>query len=491
VLTIGEKVRPVLNVSERSGLSFNDNVDKLSVERVVMDTARSFSYKLLRAGKNARLDKTDVKDAFKNVPAKTGDLRLQGFMVEDRYFIELRMIFGARTAMAHYDILGNTVEKLAIIDSGIPRHFVSRAIDDQPVATPANSSWGEKFVSSYKKICKELNIELAEDCTRCDKAFTNTKRGKVLGVWFDSESLTWKLPAEKTEATRLLLRKTVTKRNVNLEDMQSLLGRLNFVCMMCPFLKAFRFNMNKELASRILDPSLRRELCMEAKADLMVHDKFLADMAWYPIAKEPIAAPPSATYFVTDAAGFPDNAKWSGPIGCGLVGFNDEGSMIHAAQYFWPKEFIVNSRDSAGIRFGNKSTTLECIGLLIPLLTAPELLAGRHVVLRVDNIACVYGFENGQLKNDETASIMIRAAKLVAAYLGTVLHVEHVGRRSCWEAELADNLSRERTTSFIEQRALSRFTCKRLPCILNVWLNNPISDWSIPLKLLKHMQAVI
>ncbi len=372
MLTIGEKVRPVLNVSEPSGLSFNDNVDKLSVERVVMDTARSFSYKLLKAGKNARLDKTDVKDAFKNVPAKTGDLRLQGFMVEDRYFIELRMIFGAKTALAHYDILGNTVEKLAIIDSGIPRHFVSRAVDDQPVATPANSSWGEKFVSSYKKICKELNIELAEDCTHCDKAFTNAKRGKVLGVWFDSESLTWKLPTEKTEATRLLLRETVTKRNVSLEDMQSLLGRLNFVCMMCPFLKAFRFNMNKELASRILDPSLHRELCSEAKADLMVHDKFLADTAWYPISKEPIAAPPSATYFVTDAAGFPDNAKWSGPIGCGLVGFNDEGSMIHAAQYFWPKDFITDSRDSAGIRFGNKSTTLECIGLRVRERAAEE-----------------------------------------------------------------------------------------------------------------------
>jgi hypothetical protein len=92
--TTGEKVRPVLNVYEPSGLLFNDNVDKHSVERVVMDTAKSFSYKLLRAGKNARLDKTDVKDAFKNVPARTDELRLQGFMVEDRYFIELRMIFG-------------------------------------------------------------------------------------------------------------------------------------------------------------------------------------------------------------------------------------------------------------------------------------------------------------------------------------------------------------------------------------------------------------
>jgi hypothetical protein len=377
------------------------------------------------------------------------------------------------------------------VDSGIPKHFVCRAVDDQPVATPSSSSWGEKFVSSYKRICKELNIELAEDCEDCDKAFTNTRRGKVLGVWFDSESLSWKMPDEKTSATRLLLRGIVSKQNVSLDEMQSLLGRLNFVCMMCPFLKAFRFNMNKELASRILDPSLCSELCTEAKTDLLIHDKFLADMAWYPIAREPIAAPPSAVCFVTDAAGFPDNATWSGPIGCGLVGFNDEGSMIHAAQYFWPRKFIVSEKDSSGIRFGNKSTSLECIGLLIPLLTTPELLAGRHVVLRVDNMACVYGFENGQLKNDESASIMIRAAKLVSAYLGTVLHVEHVGRRSCWEAELADNLSRERTTSFIEQRALSRFACKKLPSVLTEWLVDPVNDWSLPLRLLKHMQSIL
>jgi hypothetical protein len=85
---------------------------------------------------------------------------------------------------------------------------------------------------------------------------------------------------------------------------------------------------------------------------------------------------------------------------------------------------------------------------------------------------------------------MIRAAKLVSAYLGTVLHVKHVGCRSCWEAELAYNLSRERTTSFIEQRALSRFTCKKLPSVLAEWMRDPVSDWSLPLKLLKHMQSI-
>jgi hypothetical protein len=147
-----------------------------------MDTARSFRYKLLQAGRYARLDKTDVKDAFKNVPAKTEELRLQGFMVKNRYFVELRMIFGARTALAHYDILGNTIEKLAIAESGIPRQLVCRAVDDQPVVTLASLTWGRDFTASYKRICKKVDIELADDCEDCDKAFSNTTRGKVLGI---------------------------------------------------------------------------------------------------------------------------------------------------------------------------------------------------------------------------------------------------------------------------------------------------------------------
>ncbi len=54
-------MRPVLNVSEPCFSSLDDNVDKRHVEKVVMDTARSFSYRILRAGKFARMDKRTQK----------------------------------------------------------------------------------------------------------------------------------------------------------------------------------------------------------------------------------------------------------------------------------------------------------------------------------------------------------------------------------------------------------------------------------------------
>jgi hypothetical protein len=199
------------------------------------------------------------------------------------------------------------------------------------------------------------------------------------------------MPTEKALITKDLIEQAVSKKNMSLTELQSLLGRLNFVCMMCPFLKAFRFNMNKELARRILDPSVCAELSDNAKYDLLVHGRFLSDDDWCPIAKEPAGPPPSAVYFVSDAAGLPDNKPLKEPIGFGIAGFDYTGSMVHADQFFWPENFIVHSRDEDGIRFGNKSTTLECIGLLAPMLTVPELLSGRHVVLRVDNIACIYG----------------------------------------------------------------------------------------------------
>ncbi len=486
----GPKVRPVLNVSEPNGLSFNDNVDKLQVERVTMDNARTFSFTLLEAGKDARIDKTDVKNAFKNVPAKIEDLNLQGFMLNGRFFIELRMIFGACTALANYDILGNTVEKLAIAESGIPRRFVRRAVDDQPTATPAGSSWGEKFVNTYKRICKDLNIELAEDCADCDKAYTNSKCGKVLAVWFRSSDLTWKLPDEKISQYLHSISEIAGSQTVTLSDMQSLMGKMNFLCMMCSFLKSFRFNLNRELSKRIENDSLCAAIGKEAKTELMVHARILEKGGWLPIARDLSAPPPSAVEFTSNAAGLPDNKKLSEKIGCAVVGFDCEGSMVLSLQYHWPHDFITTLKDEEGTRFGNKTTTLECIGMLLPLVTAPELTANRHVILKVDNIACVYGFENGQVRGDVTASILIRAAKVIAAYLGTVIHIRHVKRRSCWEAELADNMTRESTTGFVERRALDRFAQRSLPEALTSWLSAPSSDWGLPASLLEHVKKI-
>jgi hypothetical protein len=123
---------------------------------------------------------------------------------------------------------------------------------------------------------------------------------------------------------------------------------------------------------------------------------------------------------------------------------------------------------------------------MLPLFLVPETLVGRLIVAKVDNLACVYGFENSQMKNDEAASILIRTLRLITAY--TVLHLEHLHRRSSWEA-VADNMSRKSTTSFIEHRALSRFPNSGLPQALTDWFREPRNNWDLPRMLLEHVKA--
>jgi hypothetical protein len=72
--------------------------------------------------------------------------------------------------------------------------------------------------------------------------------------------------------------------------------------------------------------------------------------------------------------------------------------------------------------------------------------------MKVDNLACEYGYANHYMKGDACASILIRAFHLIADYLGSVLHAGHIPRRSSWKSSTADNLSRKAKACFLEEQ---------------------------------------
>jgi hypothetical protein len=110
-------------------------------------------------------------------------------------------MFGASSSVQNFDILANTIKTLATVGCEIPRKLIHRQLDDTPIVAPASSGWCEEFYQAYKRICEEINIELAPDCPNKDKSYGPTTKGKVLGIWFDSTTLCWKLPSDKREKT--------------------------------------------------------------------------------------------------------------------------------------------------------------------------------------------------------------------------------------------------------------------------------------------------
>ena len=168
------------------------------------------------------------------------DLRLQGFKWAGRFFVETTQPFRAITAVSNYDIVGNTVCTLAKSVCSIPRNLVHRQIDDVPVVAPKDSSWCEEFASEYERICNDLNISLAPDCPEKDKAFKISTKGKVLGINFDSENLTWSLPSDKKEEYMNDIHDVLSRGELDLVTGQSLLGKLNFRSTMCPMMRTFK-----------------------------------------------------------------------------------------------------------------------------------------------------------------------------------------------------------------------------------------------------------
>jgi hypothetical protein len=175
VVEQNEKVRPCMNVSLPEGASFNDNVKICDVEKVHMSSARQFGYALREAGSKAIISKFDI---------------------------ELKQTYGALTSVSNFDVLGNTVQTLARAASSLPRNWCQRQLDDNPVVAPAGTGWCESYSKDYEKICETINIKLAEECPKKEKAFKNEHEGKVLGIWFDSREMVWSLPSEKAEKAK-------------------------------------------------------------------------------------------------------------------------------------------------------------------------------------------------------------------------------------------------------------------------------------------------
>ena len=333
------KIRIVMNMSGPEGYSFNENIDTLRLEKISTSSARAFGYSVVECGKGARMWKFDLKDAYKNLPAKEADLRLQGFK--------------------------------------------------QPI-------------------------------------------NRFLADFHNNENVVLQMPAQ-------------------------------------------------------------------AKADLKVWMAAVAHSTNHtPLPPRPLPPPLGALVFVSDAAG----VKFArvqgqrkpldepGERGAASIGLTAWGSVWFFSSIRWPSHMLTKATDSKGCAYGCKSATLEAVGLLLPFVTIPGRLRNKAVRLQVDNISLVYGWINKHLKNDDSASIFIRSIHLIAVMLNCVVEVEHLPRVTSPAAILADNLSRNSTTTEADRRAVEGAATGPIPRALTDWLNSPCDDWDLPLKLLDHAKAL-
>jgi hypothetical protein len=408
------------------------------------------------------------------------------------------MVFGGVPSVSNFDRLGKTIVDFTIAKTRVAPKYVFRTLDDIPIVSPENSGITEKFTDGLFEICRMLNVPLAEECPLNEKAFKNQTRGTVLGIGFDTTNSTWFLADKKANKVEKTCLGVISAQKMKLKQVQKVMGLVNDLSQLCPFMRPFRYCGNKFLAEFEGREDILLDIPYRMKLDMYVCAN-IADRAKYgiPIARRKSQPGLKAMRFYSDADGacftFVKGEKVVAYVpedrGVASIALDDEDQVWWWSALRWTKKFLSEMEDEKGAKYGSKTTTLEAVGLLLPLLSVPEKLKGREVAFYTDNLAVVYGWENGGVKFDETATTILRAVHVIACYLGMTVHVKHVQRMSNTHAVLVDHLSREATVTKLDEKLLQGVRMSACDTVLYEWMDNPRISFGLPRKLLNIVKG--
>ena len=185
--------RQVGNLAAPRGVSFNDGIPPEAMKEwpVIQTTAKQFSRMIADAGRGALFSCSDMVAAYKCLPVKKEQRRFQVFSLLGREFVDLRLIFGDKRACLLFDRFHHCVIQNFVLPlSPIPICWLGRTIDDVTTVSPVGAQEQTRhFVATYRSVLEELGIGAAVEDSGKHKAFDGSTEREVLGVWFNSETL--------------------------------------------------------------------------------------------------------------------------------------------------------------------------------------------------------------------------------------------------------------------------------------------------------------
>ena len=483
-------IRPVLNLSAPKGTSFNDGVCEELLFKARMCSAKMFCSVLWSAGARSTLIKKDQKNAYKYVPTRMDQLYLQTFCWLGKHFVETSQIFGAISAVGNFDEFHHSLlQDIVLPQCQIPRHLVTRTIDDIPACEPepqyGSPSWLAELNNTYENTCAELGITLAPDSKEPDKAFTFVQFGTVYGVLFNTDNMTWKFPVDKHLRLVHNVLDLAKKSVVSRKELERLNGKLQNFGILIPLSRFYKSEMLNLLRTSKDDKQML-PVTPTLKAHLSIWASIIRlSTRGLPIPKFIEHPPPSALQYYSDAAGGSTVGK---DQGVASIRRKKDDIPLHLAILRWSKAINEGRKACDGKSLGNKTTSLELLGAVLPLVTDIENILGKSVVVHVDNMACHYVWKAGYSNQDPIATTIANMISHLTAAMAVTLFIEHVPRCSTPEALIVDTLSKGDLSPLVYLTKHAGFqVLPRIPQALLNWIKDPIVDDNLGPRILKEI----
>ncbi len=129
--------------------------------------------------------------------------------------------------------------------------------------------------------------------------------------------------------------------------------------------------------------------------------------------------------------------------------------------------------------------------MLLPFVTNPKKLCGKHVVLQVDNTAVVHAWSKKYTISDPETSLLMRTLNIIEDLLECKIYVLHLRRVSNQIDTIADDLSRLSTTTANLLNELHGLPWDVPKGSIVRWLENPLLDWDLPLKIVDEVKLLL
>ncbi|MFN9942208.1 MAG: hypothetical protein ACK56I_22320, partial [bacterium] len=224
--------RIILNLSAPVGRSVNDGICSDEFPTSMSSTAKWIEV-LHTAGRGCLFMKADWSVAYKHLHVRPADTVLQWFSWLDRFFVELNLVFGARSSAGLFDRMAKVILDLATRLAHFRPDMICQYLDDVCAASPAGSPDIFRFEQAYRDVAAEVGVRLAPTSDP-DKAFSPTTDGVVLGVKYDSVAWTWCLPPDKLNRVLLQLHTAVDAESIVQVEMASIAGRILHYAALVP-----------------------------------------------------------------------------------------------------------------------------------------------------------------------------------------------------------------------------------------------------------------
>ena len=253
--------RVIMDLSFPKGASLNDYVskDEYLGEKIelVYPKVDDFIQLIKQKGRGCLLYKTDLRRAFRQLNLCPSSYNLCAFVLNKHIFCDCVLPMGAKSSAFLCQRFSNAISFI-LFKIGI---YILNYLDDLASAeTPQNAQFAFRTLQSVLEKC---GIEEAKN-----KACPPSTIMTFIGVLFNTEKMTIEVTPERLNEIRILLRDWLSKETASIREIQSLLGKLNFIAacvrpgriFVSRMLKWLKVLYSKDLQKYHIPPYVKKDI---------------------------------------------------------------------------------------------------------------------------------------------------------------------------------------------------------------------------------------